>query len=46
MTVMQIMQLPPRSEDLVLGVVVILVLALAGRDAIRTAISRSLGATQ
>jgi hypothetical protein len=38
-----LVRLPPRSEDLVLGVVV-LVLARAGREAIRTAISRSLGA--
>jgi len=45
-TLMQIMQLPPGSQDMVQGVVVILVLALAGRDAIRTEISRSLGATQ
>jgi ribose transport system permease protein len=35
-TLMQIMQLPPGSQDMVQGVVVILVLALAGRDAIRT----------
>jgi ribose transport system permease protein len=45
-TLMQIMQLPPGSQDMVQGVVVILVLALAGRDAIRTEISRSLDATQ
>jgi hypothetical protein len=32
-TVMQIMQLPQRSEDLVLGVVVILVLALLPSEA-------------
>lgn len=43
-TLMQIMQLPPGSQDMVQGVVVILVLALAGRDAIRTGISR--GATR
>jgi ribose transport system permease protein len=35
-TLMQIMQLPPGSQDMVQGVVVILVLALASRDAIRT----------
>ena len=35
-TVMRIMQLPPRSEDLVLGVVVVLVLAPARHEAIRT----------
>jgi ribose transport system permease protein len=34
-TLMQIMQLPPGSQDMVQGVVVILVLALAGRDAVR-----------
>lgn len=45
-TLMQIMQLPPGSQDMVQGVVVILVLALAGRDAILTEISRSLGATR
>ena len=43
-TLMQIMQLPPGSQDMVQGVVVILVLALAGRDAIRTGISRGVGA--
>ena len=42
---MQIMQLPPGSQDIVQGVVVILVLALAGKVAIRTRISRSDGAT-
>ncbi len=42
---MQIMQLPPGSQDIVQGVVVILVLALAGKVAIRTGISRSDGAT-
>ena len=40
-TLMQIMQLPPGSQDMLQGLVVILVLALAGRDAIRTAITRS-----
>ena len=45
-TLMQIIQLPPGSQDMAQGVVVILVLALAGRDAIRTGISRSVGATQ
>lgn len=35
-TLMQIMQLPPGSQDMVQGVVVILVLALAGREAVRT----------
>ena len=34
-TLMQIMQLPPGSQDMVQGVVVILVLALAGREALR-----------
>ena len=38
---MQIMKLPPGSQDMVQGVVVIIVLALAGRDAIRTTISRT-----
>ena len=38
---MQIMKLPPGSQDMVQGVVVILVLALVGRDAIRTTISRT-----
>jgi hypothetical protein len=33
------MQLPPGSQDMVQGVVVILVLALAGRDAIRTRVA-------
>jgi ribose transport system permease protein len=45
-TLMQIMQLPPGSQDMVQGVVVILVLALAGRDAMRTGISRGVGATR
>jgi ribose transport system permease protein len=45
-TLMQIMQLPPGSQDMVQGVVVILVLALAGRDAIRHAVIRKAGATQ
>jgi ribose transport system permease protein len=39
-TLMQIMQLPPGSQDMLQGLVVILVLALAGRDAIRTTITR------
>jgi ribose transport system permease protein len=43
-TLMQIMQLPPGSQDMVQGVVVILVLALAGRDAIRKGISSGVGA--
>jgi ribose transport system permease protein len=42
-TLMQIMQLPPGSQDMVQGVVVILVLALAGREAIRTTITRRAG---
>jgi hypothetical protein len=42
-TLMQIMQLPPGSQDMVQGVVVILVLALAGRDAIRTRPPRESG---
>jgi ribose transport system permease protein len=42
-TLMQIMQLPPGSQDMLQGVVVILVLALAGRDAIRTTITRGAG---
>ena len=42
-TLMQIMQLPPGSQDMVQGVVVILVLALAGREAIQTRISRRAG---
>lgn len=37
-TLMQIMQLPPGSQDMLQGLVVILVLALAGRSAIRTTI--------
>ena len=45
-TLMQIMQLPPGSQDMVQGLVVILVLALAGRDAMRTGISRGVGATR
>jgi ribose transport system permease protein len=43
---MQIMQLPPGSQNMVQGVVVILVLALTGKVAIRTRISRSDGATR
>ena len=39
-TLMQIMQLPPGSQDMLQGLVVILVLALAGRDAIRTTITQ------
>jgi ribose transport system permease protein len=35
-TLMQIMQLPPGFQDVAQGVMVILVLALAGRDAIRS----------
>jgi ribose transport system permease protein len=42
-TLMQIMQLPPGSQDMVQGVVVILVLALAGRDAIRAHVSQKVG---
>jgi ribose transport system permease protein len=45
-TLMQIMQLPPGSQDMVEGVVVILVLALAGRDAIRTRAAHKVGASQ
>ena len=45
-TLMQITQLPPGSQDMVQGLVVILVLALAGRDAMRTGISRGVGATR
>jgi ribose transport system permease protein len=40
-TLMQIMQLPPSSQDMLRGMVVILVLALAGRDAIRTTIRQA-----
>jgi ribose transport system permease protein len=36
-TLMQILQLPPGSQDVIEGVVVILVLALAGRNAMRPA---------
>jgi ribose transport system permease protein len=43
-TLMQIMQLPPGSQDMLQGLVVILVLALAGRGAIRTTIIRSANA--
>jgi ribose transport system permease protein len=43
-TLMQIMQLPPGSQDMVQGVVVILVLALAGREAIRTRVAHKVGA--
>jgi ribose transport system permease protein len=39
-TLMQIMQLPPGSQDMVQGVVVILVLALAGREAVRSRAAR------
>jgi ribose transport system permease protein len=39
-TLMQIMQLPPGSQDMVQGVVVILVLALAGRDTVRARVPR------
>jgi ribose transport system permease protein len=39
-TLMQIMQLPPGSQDMLQGVVVILVLALAGREAIRATITQ------
>ena len=42
-TLMQIMQLPPGSQDMLQGVVVILVLALAGRDAIRTTTTQGAG---
>ena len=42
-TLMQIMQLPPGSQDMLQGLVVILVLALAGRDAIRTTTTRGTG---
>jgi ribose transport system permease protein len=42
-TLMQIMQLPPGSQDMVQGVVVILVLALAGREAIRTRALQKVG---
>jgi ribose transport system permease protein len=45
-TLMQIMQLPPGSQDMVQGVVVILVLALAGREAIRTRVAHKLRASQ
>ena len=41
-TLMQIMQLPPGSQDMVQGVVVILVLALAGRNAMRRTVARTL----
>ena len=43
-TLMQIMQLPPGSQDMLQGLVVILVLALAGRGAIRTTITRGANA--
>ena len=42
-TLMQITQLPPGSQDMLQGLVVILVLALAGRDAIRTTITEGAG---
>jgi ribose transport system permease protein len=42
-TLMQIMQLPPGSQDMVQGVVVILVLALAGREAVRRHLPRKVG---
>lgn len=45
-TLMQIMQLPPGSQDMVQGAVVILVLALAGRDAIRARVVRKVEAAQ
>jgi ribose transport system permease protein len=45
-TLMQIMQLPPGSQDMVQGVVVILVLALAGREAVRTGGARKVGVAQ
>ncbi|HLX99866.1 MAG TPA: ABC transporter permease [Roseiarcus sp.] len=45
-TLMQIMQLPPGSQDMVQGVVVILVLALAGREAVRTSGAPKVGAAQ
>jgi ribose transport system permease protein len=39
-TFMQIMQLPPGAQGMLQGLVVILVLALAGRDAVQTAATR------
>ena len=42
-TLMQIMQLPPGFQDMLQGLVVILVLALAGRDAIRATITQGAG---
>lgn len=45
-TLMQIMQLPPGSQDMLQGAVVILVLALAGRDAIRMNIVRGAAPTK
>lgn len=45
-TLMQILQLPPGSQDMVEGVVVILVLALAGRDAIRARVPEKAAAAQ
>jgi ribose transport system permease protein len=45
-TLMQIMQLPPGSQDMVQGVVVILVLALAGREAIGTRVAHKVGAAR
>jgi ribose transport system permease protein len=42
-TLMQIMQLPPGSQDMLQGLVVILVLALAGRGAVRRTISQGAG---
>jgi ribose transport system permease protein len=45
-TLMQIMQLPPGSQDMVQGVVVILVLALAGREIARPTSLGKIDATQ
>jgi ribose transport system permease protein len=42
-TLMQILQLPPGSQDMLQGLVVILVLALAGRDAISKNVRRGAG---
>jgi ribose transport system permease protein len=40
-TLMQIMRLPPGAQDMVQGFVVILVLAFAGREALRTSIAQA-----
>jgi ribose transport system permease protein len=42
-TLMQIMKLPPGAQDMVQGFVVILVLAFAGREVVRTSIAPATG---